>query len=30
MPITKEVGFSSILVPLNLRDVNGHVVQSQP
>ena len=26
----KEVGFSPTLVPLNLRAVNGHVVQPQP
>ena len=29
MPKTKEVGFSPTLVPLNLRVVNGFVVQPQ-
>ena len=27
---TKEVGFSSTLVPLNLRTENGRIVQPQP
>ena len=30
MPKTKEVRFSPTLVPLNLRVVNGRVVQPQP
>ena len=30
VPKTKEVGFSHTLVPLNLRVINGHVVQPQP
>ena len=30
VPKTKEVGFSPTLFPLNLRAVNGRVVQPQP
>ena len=30
MPKTKDVGFSPTLVPLNLRVINGRVVQPQP